>query len=76
MNGKVLDFAAVAAFSIILVCFAMFDTGLPTAIAAWLGVICLGYYNVFVRHDRKLVDAARHGGRPFDHSTTLRAGWR
>ncbi|MFI1919593.1 hypothetical protein [Nocardia sp. NPDC020380] len=75
MSGKVLDFVAIAAFSIVLLCFAMFDTGLPTAIAAWLGLVCLGYYNVFVRHDRKLVDAT-HANRPFDHSTTLRAGRR
>ncbi|PSK30753.1 hypothetical protein [Nocardia seriolae] len=76
MNGRILDVAAVGAVVIAFLAFAMFHSGVANLLVAWFGLVALGYYNVFVRHDRTLVDAAHGSARPVDHSATLRPAWR
>jgi len=78
VNGRLLDFALVAAVAVVFFGFAIFHPGMANAVVAWLGLVGLGYYNAFVRHDPRLVDSiSREGqGQPVDHSTTLRAAWR
>lgn len=76
MNGKMLDFTVVAAVVIVFFGFAIFQTGIANLLVAWFGFVGLGYYNAYVRHDRRLVDAAGGGGRAIDHRATLRPAWR
>ncbi|MFD6355103.1 hypothetical protein KHQ06_17115 [Nocardia tengchongensis] len=76
MNGKILDCAAVAAVVATFFAFAIFHPGIANLLVAWFGAVTLGYYNVYVRHDPKLVAATRGAERAVDHSTTLRPAWR
>jgi hypothetical protein len=51
VNGKVLDVALLAAVVIAFFASATFDPGVGTAMIALVGVLALGYYNSYVRHD-------------------------
>jgi len=73
MKGKVLDAALIAVFLIVFFGFAIFHPGVGNLIVALVGLVGLGYYNSFVRHD-----PSRDAGGPSDHTryrNTLRAPW-
>jgi hypothetical protein len=53
VNGKVLDAALIATFAVVFLGFAIFKPGLGNLLVAWFGLVGLGYYNSFVRHDPK-----------------------
>ncbi|MFJ4657044.1 hypothetical protein ACIP5Y_37755 [Nocardia sp. NPDC088792] len=76
MNGKLLDCAVVAAVVVAFFAFAIFHSGIANLLVAWFGLVALGYYNVYVRHDPDAVNATKTGGRLVNHDTTLRAAWR
>ncbi|MVU82226.1 hypothetical protein GPX89_33945 [Nocardia sp. ET3-3] len=76
MNGRILDSAAVAAVVVTFFAVAIFHSGVANLLVAWFGAVALGYYNVYVRHDRKLVDDTGGTGRPVNHAATLRPAWR
>ncbi|MFE3260882.1 hypothetical protein ACFXPS_36685 [Nocardia sp. NPDC059091] len=76
MNGKILDCVLVAVVVIAFFAFAIVNPGIGNLLVAWFGAVALGYYNVYVRHDPKLVAAASGGGRAVNHSATLRPAWR
>ena len=76
MNGKVLDVALVAAVVIAFFASAIFDPGVGTAMIALVGVLALGYYNSYVRHDPTEDREGLRGEPPVDPHDTLRAAWR
>ena len=76
MNGKVLDVALIAAVAIAFIAFAIFDPGVGTAIIALVGMLALGYYNSYVRHDPTKGREGLRGNPPADPHDTLRAAWR
>jgi hypothetical protein len=51
VNGKVLDVALVAAAVIAFFASAIVDPGVGTAMTALVGVLALGNYSTYVRHD-------------------------
>ncbi|RDI60506.1 hypothetical protein DFR76_115136 [Nocardia pseudobrasiliensis] len=77
MKGKVLDAVLVVGFAIAFFTVAIVHPGLGNALIAWGGLVVLGYYNSFVRHDRGLERAQLSvPGRPIDVRDTLRGAWR
>jgi hypothetical protein len=76
MNGKVLDVALVAAVVIAFLASAIFDPGVGTLMIVFFGLVALGYYNSYVRHDRTKGREGLSGERPVDPHDTLRAAWR
>ncbi|MGW4770750.1 hypothetical protein ACWEO2_22250 [Nocardia sp. NPDC004278] len=76
MNGKVLDVVLIVVLAVVFFGFAIFHPGLGNAVVAWVGLVGLGYYNSFVRHDPALERETPDPGRPLDHHQTLRPGWR
>jgi hypothetical protein len=76
MNGKVLDVALVAAVAIAFLASANFNPGVGTLMIAFGGMLALGYYNSYVRHDRTKGREGLSGEPPVDPHDTLRAAWR
>jgi hypothetical protein len=76
MNGKVLDVALIAAVAIAFLASAIFDPGVGTAMIALVGMLALGYYNSYVRHDPTKGREGLTGEPPVDPHDTLRAAWR
>ncbi|MFI5784028.1 hypothetical protein [Nocardia sp. NPDC051570] len=77
MRGKVFDVVLVTAWAVAFFIVAMVHPGIWNAVIAWGGLVVLGYYNSFVRHDRRLEFAKLDTpGRPRDISATLRPAWR
>jgi hypothetical protein len=76
MNGKVLDVALIAAVAIAFLASAIFDPGVGTAMIALVGMLALGYYNSYVRHDPTKDREGLRGKPPVDPHDTLRAAWR
>jgi hypothetical protein len=76
MNGKVLDVALIAAVAIAFFASANFDPGVGTAMIALVGMLALGYYNSYVRHDPTKDREGLRGKAPVDPHDTLRAAWR
>jgi hypothetical protein len=76
MNGKVLDVALIAAVAIAFFASAIFDPGVGTAMIALVGMIALGYYNSYVRHDPRGESRRGPRGEPPDPHNSLRAAWR
>ena len=76
MNGKVLDVALVAAVAIAFLASAMFFPGVATVMIALGGMLALGYYNSYVRHDPMKDREGLRGKPPVDPHDTLRAAWR
>jgi hypothetical protein len=76
MNGKVLDVALIAAAVIAFLASAIFDPGVGTAMIALAGMLALGYYNSYVRHDPTEDREGLRGEPRVDPHDTLRAAWR
>jgi hypothetical protein len=76
MNGKVLDVALIAAVVVAFFASAIFDPGVGTAMIALVGMLALGYYNSYVRHDPTGDREGLRGEPPVDPHDTLRAAWR
>jgi hypothetical protein len=70
MNGKVLDVALVAVVAIAFLASVIFFPGVGTLMIALVGVLALGYYNSYVRHD------PAEDKPPVDPHDSLRAAWR
>jgi hypothetical protein len=90
MNGKVLDVALIVAWAIAFLASANFFPGVGTLMIALGGLLALGYYNSYVRHDRtkdheglrdrlrdeRPVDHRRDTTTPADPHDLLHAAWR
>jgi hypothetical protein len=76
MNGKVLDVALIAAVAIAILASAIFDLGVGALMIALFGLLALGYYNSYVRHDPTKGREGLRGDPPVDPHDTLRAAWR
>jgi hypothetical protein len=76
MNGKVLDVALIAAVAIAILASAIFDLGVGALMIALFGLLALGYYNSYVRHDPTKGREGLSGDPPVDPHDTLRAAWR
>ena len=77
MNGKIFGVALVAAVVIAFLVPAIFFPGVGIAmLIALVGVVALGYYNSYVRHDPTKGREGLRGKPPVDPHDTLRAAWR
>jgi hypothetical protein len=75
MSGKVLDRVLIAVWAVVFLCVATLAPGVGVALVAWGGIAVLGYYNSYIRHDRR-VDRGPVLGRPMNHRDSLRTAWR
>ncbi|MBU3067618.1 hypothetical protein KO481_39630 [Nocardia sp. NEAU-G5] len=74
--GKVLDAVLLVVWAAIFLGLCIGAPGVGVFLTAWGGIVILGFYNSYVRHDR---GADRQGpilGRPMNHTQSLRAAWR
>jgi hypothetical protein len=70
------DVALVAAVAIAFLASAIFFPGVATVMIALGGILVLGYYNSYVRHDPAKDHEGLRGKPRMDHHDTLRAAWR
>lgn len=76
MKGKVLDWTLIVAVAAVFFVVAAVHPGVWNLVVAWVGVMGLGYYNSFVRHDPSRGRGEVGRQAPAPPHETLRPAWR
>jgi|GEM_PF-4326530 len=74
--GKVLDGVLLVVWAAVFFGLAIAAPGVGVFLAAWGGIVILGFYNSYIRHDRGADRVGPILGRPMNHAGSLRSAWR